>query len=463
MTRLLPGPATLFAAMSICGWGLAAAPVAHAATRLVSNCNDSGAGSLRAAAAAANSGDTIDLRKLSCPRIVLTSGAIRIPDQFITIVGAGESRITIDGNHASRVFEHYGPASAPWPLDNQATLRLRRLTVANGLALEEGGFVGTSGGCIDAATHVRLEYTQVHHCVARGGPPDGFAHGGGVFAGGKAILFHAAVYANRAEGPSNDSRSGGVHAASGILHIEYSAVRDNFVQGEGGGGQGLGLFLNYSSVRNNIATVVVGGVTGHNGPITINKSTISGNVAEHSGALGSLGVVYPVRISNSTISGNRTARSPAAFSLDGRNGNSILVLNSTIADNIAEAPFPAGVIEGAVAVFGTARFRSTIVADNFVGDTPADLWAQVDFGARVLGDDNLIEASNAPLPADTLGVDPLLAPLANNGGRTLTHALLPGSPAIDAGNNAHAWAFDQRGPGFPRVVNGRADIGAFER
>ena len=139
------------------------------------------------------------------------------------------------------------------------------------------------------------------------------------------------------------------------------------------------------------------------------------------------------------------------------------MLNSTIADNIAEAPFPGGIIEGAVAVFGTARFRSTLIADNFVGDTPADLWAQVDFGAQVLGDDNLIEASNAPLPADTLGVDPLLAPLANNGGRTPTHALLPGSPAIDAGNNAHAWAFDQRGPGFPRVVNGRADIGAFER
>src|SRR5262249_34310098 len=59
-------------------------------------------------------------------------------------------------------------------------------------------------------------------------------------------------------------------------------------------------------------------------------------------------------------------------------------------------------------------------------------------------------------------IDPRLGPLADNGGPTLTHALLPGSPAIDAGNNAYATDFDQRGPGFPRIVNGLIDIGAFE-
>src|SRR6476469_3566052 len=128
---------------------------ARAATRLVVNCNDAGPGSLRAAAAAANNGDLIDLRKLSCTRIVLTSGAIRLPDQFITIIGAGESRITIDGNHASRVLEH---TSTAWPLNNNATLRLRRLTVANGLDVENFG----SGGCILAGRHLRLEYATVH-------------------------------------------------------------------------------------------------------------------------------------------------------------------------------------------------------------------------------------------------------------------------------------------------------------
>jgi len=51
----------------------------------------------------------------------------------------------------------------------------------------------------------------------------------------------------------------------------------------------------------------------------------------------------------------------------------------------------------------------------------------------------------------------------NNGGSTCTHALLDGSPALDAGNNKANYLFDQRGEGFSRVVNGRADIGAYER
>jgi hypothetical protein len=52
--------------------------------------------------------------------------------------------------------------------------------------------------------------------------------------------------------------------------------------------------------------------------------------------------------------------------------------------------------------------------------------------------------------------------LDDNGGPTLTHALLSGSPAIDAGNNAYATDWDQRGEGFPRIVNDIIDIGAFE-
>ena len=61
---------------------------------------------------------------------------------------------------------------------------------------------------------------------------------------------------------------------------------------------------------------------------------------------------------------------------------------------------------------------------------------------------------------DQLNVDPLLGPLQDNGGPTFTQALLPGSPAIDAGDNTDAPLFDQRG--FARIVNGTIDIGAYE-
>ncbi len=67
------------------------------------------------------------------------------------------------------------------------------------------------------------------------------------------------------------------------------------------------------------------------------------------------------------------------------------------------------------------------------------------------------------LPADTISADPLLQPLADNGGATRTHALGDGSPAIDAGDNTASLAFDQRGGGYPRVVGVAADIGAYER
>jgi len=65
---------------------------------------------------------------------------------------------------------------------------------------------------------------------------------------------------------------------------------------------------------------------------------------------------------------------------------------------------------------------------------------------------------------DQINTSPLLGPLQNNGGPTFTHQLLPGSPAIDTGdpNFTPPPFYDQRGPGFPRVVNGRIDKGSFE-
>jgi hypothetical protein len=61
-----------------------------------------------------------------------------------------------------------------------------------------------------------------------------------------------------------------------------------------------------------------------------------------------------------------------------------------------------------------------------------------------------------------IGIDPLLGPLTGNGGPSRTHALLTGSPAINAGSNAFGLATDQRGDGFPRTVGAGTDMGAFE-
>src|SRR5207247_1205120 len=67
-------------------------------------------------------------------------------------------------------------------------------------------------------------------------------------------------------------------------------------------------------------------------------------------------------------------------------------------------------------------------------------------------------------PGDQINTDPMLGPLQDNGGPTFTHALLPGSPAIDAGDPKFTPPpyYDQRGPVFWRVRNGRIDSGSFE-
>jgi hypothetical protein len=116
------------------------------------------------------------------------------------------------------------------------------------------------------------------------------------------------------------------------------------------------------------------------------------------------------------------------------------------------------------------NLKNAIVTNNTVssGNGP-DL-----NGSFISQDYNLIgNTSGATFTGTTThnitNVNALLGPLANNGGPTMTHALLPGSPAINAGSNAlavdqngNALITDQRGVGFPRIIGGTVDIGAFE-
>ena len=118
-----------------------------------------------------------------------------------------------------------------------------------------------------------------------------------------------------------------------------------------------------------------------------------------------------------------------------------------------------------------ARMRGTLLADNTAPVGP-DCYSVPTFGEPVKLTSrgfNLIEddadcSMRATLPTDVIGADPMLGPLAANGGPTRTHALLAGSPAIDAGIPVVGSGFfacraqDQRG--FPR--NGACDIGAYE-
>ena len=138
--------------------------------------------------------------------------------------------------------------------------------------------------------------------------------------------------------------------------------------------------------------------------------------------------------------------------------HSTLVGNSAIGGYCIRARLTVG---GGVFTAESAAARSpvsnSIVAGNYADYSP-------DGGFTSLGH-NLIGNSSGGrgfAASDLLDVNPQLGPLQNNGGRTQTMALLPGSPAINAGDNTNAPAYDQRGAGFPRIVGGAIDIGAFE-
>src|SRR5207249_3567210 len=122
------------------------------------------------------------------------------------------------------------------------------------------------------------------------------------------------------------------------------------------------------------------------------------------------------------------------------------------------------------AINNTASFGGTATLD--IGDTILNSGAT---GGTLFNDGGTVTSHGYNLssddaggnlngPGDQINTDPLLGPLQDNGGPTFTYALLPGSPAIDAGdpNFIPPTFFDQRGPGFNRVVNGRIDKGSFE-
>jgi hypothetical protein len=203
------------------------------------------------------------------------------------------------------------------------------------------------------------------------------------------------------------------------------------------------------------------------GTLNMMACTVSGNKATDSNGGGGL---YNYRntatIINSTFSGNQSAGAGGAIQV--YYTANVTIRNSTITGNTAT-----GRGGGVNVVSGSLTISSSIIAGNSAGTAAtSDVAALGPLPLTVAGDNNLIGVMDAANSVALTGVGNLtgtkaaplnakLGPLANNGGRTQTHALLPGSPAINAGNNLLGLPFDQRGSGFNRVV-GPTDIGAFE-
>ncbi|HEX7769880.1 MAG TPA: choice-of-anchor Q domain-containing protein [Dokdonella sp.] len=400
-------------------------------TRVVQNCNDSGSGSLREAYLASGESDVVDLSQLACSTITLVSGELQSNgvQAYVTIEADPERRVTIDANHAGRAFQHAG-----------GRLQLSHLVVQGGRVHDAAG-----GGCVRSFGDVVLRGTDLVDCeVSTSGITP--ARGGAVQA--DAVVFvigGSRITGNRAHADAADADGGGVHARY-VIGAHGSTISGNTASGDG---------THYARG---------GGVYGQEG-VRMDDCTLSGNLAgSGGGAFIGDASFYNSSFSNSTVSQNQASGAGGgifswfATRLD----------NSTVAGNRAVFDFGAGLYLAA----GNATIRSSIVANNTSGDglDAADIGGHA--GATIAGDHSLVIASTLALPPDTLVEDPLLGPLQDNGGQVLTHALLPGSPAIDRGDNPRSLYTDARGydcsgpsPGcvpFERTVGAATDIGAFE-
>jgi hypothetical protein len=214
----------------------------------------------------------------------------------------------------------------------------------------------------------------------------------------------------------------------------------------------------------------------YGGSLVISSSVIDGNTAGGQGGgvfanCSNSSYAVGIHVENSTISGNSASKGAGISAVNYVDGT---IASSTITGNImtgASECSSAGVDACNLYRYYSIGFESSIVAGNFVAGADASLERGVDLagdgsrptlevGKSLIGTIEgavLISGANV-----VLGQDPKLGPLADNGGPTRTHALLDGSPAIDTGSNPDGLPFDQRGPGFPRVVGAAADMGAFE-
>lgn len=275
---------------------------------------------------------------------------------------------------------------------------------------------------------------------------------------------------------------GGINNA-GILTIMNSIITGNSAAGFLGGGIGnnFSLTIINSTISNNTAANGGGIWSRYDADLIIMNSTISGNVAEGNGG----GIDFETGqdnvsngsfdIRNSTISGN-TARTgggilatkPYFF------GPKPILVSVTITDNSSSANSAGGArfVNAFNDTDGEVILKNTIIAGNHNADVPdakGILEANSDY--NLIGDGTGL-TNNSTGTGNQIGtaanpINPLLRLLASNGGTTMTHELLPNSPAIDKGDS-FGLTTDQRGFSRPvdilSIANASdgADIGAFE-
>ena len=315
--------------------------------------------------------------------ILLTQGELQI-SAALTINGPGPNLLTVDAQQASRILNITAATG---------NFTVRGITLIHGRTIGDNGTLSIStfsGGAIRSVTTGSLTIDQCN--ISENSTSGERAAGGGIFTERALTITLSTVSGNSTAG--TDARGGGIRTQFGGLTLTNSTVSGNSTTGSGSRGGGISadtsVTLVQSTVSGNstVGSNADGGGMRIEGTLTLTHSTVNGNSANGSGARGGgvWGSVFdPVTMANSIVAGNTASGvSPdlgpstptATFSLIGDKSGTSLV----------EAPV-----------------GSPSASGNLIGG-----------------------------PVNGV-INPLLGPLTDNGGPTLTRALLAGSPAIDGG------------------------------
>jgi hypothetical protein len=378
----------------------------------------------------------------STPQTIMLGSTLELSGSAgpITIDGPGATLLTVNGNNTVRVFS----------VDAGVTAAFSGLTISSGLA-SAGAGIANSGV-------LALSACAITNNVANG--PS--AEGGGIENNRMLTISNCTISNNSI---STTNGSGGGIFSDDTLAITGSTIANNST---GDGGLGGGVFNTFTATltgdtiaNNSVGSGGNGGGLFNDGQMLVSGCTIASN-STGSGDGGGIYNVGLLTLPDSTVAGNSAGGDGGGIF----NGLTLTAVNTTIAYNSAAIGGTGGGLDASA---GTSTLDNTIVAQNthliVSGSVPDDIAGTVSSASKfdLIGTGGPGGLTNG-VNGNQVGVaNPVLGPLANNGGAAPTIALLPGSPAINAGSNAlNGLEFDERGPGFPRSFNGSIDIGAFE-
>ncbi len=461
----------------------------------------------------------------------ITLGGTRLEiSSDMTIAGPGEGLLTISGNNASQIF-FVSDATTTATISGMtltqgsginggaieiegANLTVTDSTITGNTASGNGGGLHNNGTLtvtdstisgnmadVNGGGLLNIGVAMVSLSTISFNTADG--DGGGLHNNGELTVTDSTISGNEAQnggGLSNDNGmltvtgstisentalggggGGGFHNSGGTMDVTASRISGNTAEFFGGGllnGSSGTMTVSSSTIMGNTSNFYGGGLYNNVATLTVSNSTISGNTAGRAG--GGLGSDSTLKITNSTIVGNRSDVDGIDIGKEGGGGifsqGTATVTNSTISDNTASFG------GGGIHISGTPIITNTIVAGNLLttGDA-SDANGAFDASSsyNLIGvDSNLTGISNGAngnqIGTLAMPIDANFGPLSFNGGSTQTRALLPGSPAIDAGKNLSVplATNDQRSAPFVRtfddisVTNANGgdgtDIGAFE-